>query len=250
MPRAFKTFWLFIAVGLTCDGQAAVDAYLKIAGIDGEVTEAKHPKWIQVFSISQGAASPSATTSRPSLSELCLLKPVDTSTPVLGQSCAQGKSFPAATLELITVDTTRARFYQIMLSNVVIRSVSGSAAAGGDKPVENVCLGFSQIRWIYTEFDASGSPKNDITAWWDVALNLGGNNVSPVLRVTGTQVSSDSLQLAWPARSGKTYNILASPVVTGTYRLLQSVPAPSDGPISLAMPIMGNANFFRVEETP
>lgn len=250
MHRVLRLFPWFAVVGFACVGHAAVDAYLKIDGVDGEVTDSKHPKWIQVLSFNQGATSPSATTGRPSFSGFCLLKLTDGSSPVLEQSCARGKYFPAATLELISADAGRARYYQIILSNVVVTGVSASGAAGVDKPAESVCLGFSQIRWTYTEFDATGSPKNDVKAWWDTALNLGGNNVTPVLRVTGTQVSSNSLQLSWPALAGKTYNILSSPVVTGQYQLVQSILAPGDGPMSLPLPMTGNANFFRVQEAP
>jgi type VI secretion system secreted protein Hcp len=233
-----------------CPGRAAVDAYLKIEGVDGDSTDSQHPKWIQVLSFSHAVSAPSAAASLPSLSEICFLKLTDQASPVLEQDCAKGKSFPAATLELITVDAARARFYQIVLSNLVVSSVSASGSAGDLKPAESICLAFSLIQWSYTEFDATGLPRSNIKAWWDIALNLGGNNVAPVLRVTGTQVGAGSLQLAWPGQAGKTYNILASSLVTGPFQFAQSVAASADGPISLPLPTSGQRRFFIVEESP
>lgn len=231
-------------------GYAAVDAYLKIDGVDGESTDRAHVNWIQVLSFNQAATSPTAATARPSFSDVCFLKLTDKSSPVLEQSCAQGKRFPSATLELITTDARRARFYQIILSNVLVSSVSASGSTGDLKPVESVCLNFAQTYWTYTEFDAAGLPKNNFKAWWDVALNLGGNNTSPVLRVTGTQISGDALQLSWPVLAGRTYNILGSPVVTGSYQPVQSFTAVSDGVMNQTLPITGGVGFFIVQESP
>src|ERR1043166_899645 len=120
-----------------CPGRAAVDAYLKIEGVDGDSTDSQHPKWIQVLSFSQAVSAPSAAASLPSLSEICFLKLTDRASPVLEQDCAKGKSFPSATLELITVAAARARFYQIVLSNVVVSSMSASGGAGDVKPAES-----------------------------------------------------------------------------------------------------------------
>lgn len=231
-------------------GQAAVDAYLKVEGVKGEATDSSHTDWIQILSFSQGTGSPLATTGRPSFSDLCFQKFADRSSPVLEQSCAKGRVFPSATLELITADANRARFYQIVLSNVVIVSVSASGSTADLRPLESVCLGFSQINWTYTEFDATGLPKNNIKAWWDLALNIGGGNVNPVLRVTGTQVGGNSLQLSWPALAGRTYQILGGGLVTGPYQVVQSIPSAQDGPMSQTLPMSGGARFFILQEAP
>jgi len=233
-------------------GHAAFDAYLKIEGVDGEATDSKHAKWIEVQSFTHGGTGPAAATGKPSFSGLCFTKFTDKASPALDQSCAQGKSFPSATLELITSDAARVRFYQIILSNVVVTSVSASGAANDapTKPSESVCLNFAQIFWTYTELDATGLPKNDIKAWWDTALNLGGNNVHPVLRVAGAQLDAANFRLNWPVQAGKTYNILGSAVVTGSYQPVQTFTADSDGVMSQTLPIAGGAKFFIVQEVP
>ncbi len=244
-----RTVLLFATLAGAFAGQAAVDAYLKIEGVEGEATDSNHINWIPILSFSHGTASASAT-GRPSLSDLCFLKFADRSSPVLEQSCAKGRVFPSATLELITTDASRARFYQILLSNVVVASVSASGSTGDVRPLESVCLGFSQIYWTYTEFDAAGSPKDNIKAWWDLALNIGGNNVNPVLRVAGSQVGADSLQLSWSALAGRTYQILGGGLVTGPYQVVQSVTSSQDGPMSQTLPVSGAARFFILQEAP
>ena len=220
--------------------------------MDGEAADSNHAGWIEVQSFANGANSPAAATGRPGFSDLCIAKFTDKSSPVLDLSCAQGRSFASATLELITSDARRVRFYQIILSNVLVSSVSaaGTANGGSEKPLESVCLNYSKISWTYTEFDAAGAPAGDIKAWWDIALNIGGGSVNPVLRVTATQIDSGALRLSWPATAGKTYNILSCPVVNGTYQSFQSFPAQSDGPVSVPIPIAGGVAFFLVQQAP
>ena len=231
-------------------GHAAFDAYLKIEGVTGESADAKHAGWIDVQSFNNGAAK--ATDTVPAdFSSLCLIKLADKSSPVLSQKCAQGAVFPAAQLEFLTSDANRLRFYQITLSNLVVSSVSTSGQSGGSEtPQESVCLNFRWISWTCTEFDVAGAPVRDISAWWNLALNTGADSQAPVLRVSGTQLDSGTLRLSWPGQAGKSYNILSSPVVTGTYRVIQTIPAPVDGPLSVSLPVTGGANFFRVQETP
>lgn len=233
-------------------GHAALfDAFLKIEGVDGEATDSKHLNWIEVQSFAHGNTGPTSATGRPAFSDCCFAKYSDKSSPVLEQSCAQGKHFPSANLELVTADANRVRFYQIVLSNVVVSSVSASGSVGGaERPTESVCLNYSQITWTYTELDASGVPVGDVKAWWDLALNIGNGSVNPILKVTGTQIDANTLRLSWPAKTGKTYNILASPVATGTYQVIQSIASQADGPMSLSLPVSGGANFFIVQEAP
>lgn len=230
---------------------AAFDAYLKIEGVEGESTDSKHSKWIEIQSFIHGAATPSATTGRPAFSDLCFTKFTDKSSPALDQSCAQGKVFAFATIELITADANRVRFYQIVLSNVVATSVNAAGNANGAsvRPAESVCLSFAQITWTYTELDARGLPAGDVRAWWDLALNAGGSNVNPILTVTGAQIDANTLRLSWPGNAGKTYNILGSPRVTGPYSIVRSIISPGDGPMSLSLPMTAKANFFQVQET-
>jgi len=221
------------------------DAYLQIDGVEGESIERNHPKWIEIQGFGQGAVQEVPA----SFTDLRLQKPVDSSSPVLAQSCAQGKRFAYATLELVTADTRRVRFYQIGLSNVFVTSVSTSGSAGGDvRPGESICLNFSLIGWNYTELDARGLPVGEVSAWWDILRDAGRGNVGTVFKVSATQIDAQTMRLSWPAVSGKTYRILGSPTVAGSYQFIQSITAASDNVMSVNVPITGGAKFFRVQE--
>lgn len=252
-----RQFWMPVALvlallGTSARSQAAFDAYLKLEGVEGESTDPRHPKWISITSFTHGIAGANATGNQRDFSELCLTKSLDKASPLLAQRCAEGTVISSAKLELVTASAERLRFYEITLSNVVVRSSrnSGQSASTGAGTTEEVCLSFSRIEWIYTEYDARGLPRNIISAWWDLVLNVGDNNVAPILRVAGAQVGPNQFRLSWPAKAGRTYRILGSAEVTGTFPLVESVLAESSGSLSRTLPMDGGRKFFRVEEAP
>jgi len=63
-------------------------------------------------------------------------------------------------------------------------------------------------------------------------------------RVAGAQLDAANFRLNWPVQAGKTYNILGSAVVTGSYQPVQTFTADSDGVMSQTLPISGGAKFF------
>ena len=245
--------WLFLLALLpgyfATSGAAGADAYFKLEGVMGEVLEVNHSNWIKVAVFENTLTRSSNTVPQVLSAGFCLQKTVDKASPALRRGAASGQRFASANLELITTDARRARFYQIVLNNVVIRAV-GAQEQDGLLPVETVCLNFSQIYWTYTEFDAAGAPKNDIKAWWDVVANTAGDSVSPLFRVTATQVDAGTLRLSWPAIHGTTYRILGSGRVDGGYQFVRSVTAASDGLHSETFPIDGRAHFFLVQPVP
>lgn len=225
----------------------AFDAYLRLDGVDGESTDSAHPKWIDIESFTHAVSQPG----RASFSELCLQKTIDSSSPVLAQSCALGKRFASANLDLVTTDASRVRFYEIGLTKVFVSSLSTDGGAGdAGRPTETLCLTYSRIGWSYTEVDPRGLPSGNVSAWWDLVLNSGGSSIQGSFSVTATQVDAGTLRLSWPAQAGKTYNILSSKTVSGGYQPLQSVTASSTGPMNLPVSITSGAKFFIVQEAP
>jgi len=244
------TFWskslAFAACLLGACAAHGFDSYLKIDTIDGESKDSQHLKWIVILSFAQGATQ----TGSAAFSDVCLQKLIDTSSPVLAQSCAQGTHFTYALLELVAPDANRTRFYQLGLTNVVVTRLSTAENPLGELPTETLCLSYARIGWNYTEVDAQDIPVGALGSWWDLGRNIGGTNTLGLFTVSATQIRSGTLQLSWPGKSGQTYNILGSPTVTGTYQLIQSLTAPSDGVMNLPVPITSGAKFFRVQEAP
>lgn len=240
-----KTFALAACL-LWTFAACAFDAYLKIDTVVGESSDTNHVNWIDIESFAQGANQPGKAT----FSNLCLLKSIDRSSPVLAQSCANGAHFAYAVLEFVTTDASRTRFYQLGLTNVGVTSVSTQGDTGDARPTETLCLTFTSIGWDYTEVDTGGIPVGDLGSWWDLVRNTGGTNSTGSFTVSAAQIDAGTLRLSWPGKSGRTYNILGCPTVTGSYQVIQSLTPSSDGITSVPVGITGGAQFFRVQEAP
>jgi len=113
----------------------AIDVYLQIDGIKGESQDDKHKDWIECTSVNWGLVQPrSATAStggghtaeRVDLEEVTFRKLADLSSPILMQTCAQGKTIPKAKFEFMRADGngTPIKYFEIELENVLICLVS------------------------------------------------------------------------------------------------------------------------------
>lgn len=221
----------------------AFNGFLQLQGIPGESLDSRHAGWIDVESFTQAIAN---NDTRPSFSELWLQKAQDKSSPELALRAANGKSIPRAVLELTEASDTRLRFYQITLSNCLVRTVQISGAAGLTRPSEAIGLDYQWISWSYTEFDATGRPRRDISSYWDLVRARGGVGVDAPFELTGTKQGSN-IVVTWPGRAGTTYRILGSSVLTGPYTLVQSLIQPTNGPVRLTFPISSGNLFYRAE---
>lgn len=148
----------------------AVDTFLKIEGIEGESTDEKHKKWIEIDSFSWGAhqavstasASGGRTAERVSISDLSFSKTVDASSPHLMLACCNGKHFTKVQLEVCEASENKHKYLGIELENVVVSSYSPSGFKGGDKVGEAVSLNFGKIKWEYTPLGQDGKPGSKV----------------------------------------------------------------------------------------
>lgn len=223
----------------------AFDGFLLLEGIPGESTDARHENWIDVEAFTQAV---SKSGIKPSFSELWLQKSQDKTSPELALRAANGKPIPRAMLELTQPGDTRLRFYQITLSNCLVRTVQISGATGQTRPSEAIGLDYQWISWTYTEFDATGRPRRDISSYWDLVRARGGVGADAPFELTGTKQGSN-IVVTWPGRAGTTYRIMGSPALTGPYTLVQSLTQPTNGPVRLTFPI-ATGNLFYWAETP
>jgi type VI secretion system secreted protein Hcp len=231
---------------LLCAASAtqAADIFLFLEGIPGESTDSRHANWINISGFSK-ATSRSGT--RPNFSELFLQKDQDKSSPLLALRSANAAPIRRAVLELIQPGETRLRFYQITLSNCLVNAWQINGSAGQVQPSEALGLNFGWISWTYTEIDLTGRPR-DISAYWDLARNSGGLGTVP-FQLTGTKEGAN-IVVTWLGRAGTTYNVMASPVLTGSYSLVRSVTQTSNGTVRLTFPISSGNLFYRAETPP
>lgn len=234
----------------------AAEAYLQVAGVPGEVGTPGHEGWIEVLQVTNALARVpgSETPGLATAGSFSILKRVDKASPLLMLACAAGTVIPSARLELATPNENTLRFFQLELSNVVVRAVHGVGAAQGTEvqPLEQSDFSFQQIRWSYTELrPRSRLPLGYHDSHWDWLRATGASSSHPALfKVAGIQQGPKHVVLSWQAEAGKTYAVYSSSWVEGPFRLLGRVTAAGDTVVNYPVPLLGPALFFAVEQQP
>jgi len=143
----------------------AIDVYLQIDGIKGESQDDKHKDWIEVMGVHWSIHQPRSATASTGGGH--------TSSPILAQTCASGKTIPKAKLEFFRADGNgdRVKYFEVELENVLIGMVTPHM--GGDESflAENVNLKYSKIKWKYTQQKISGGSGGNTAGGWDLATN-------------------------------------------------------------------------------
>lgn len=150
---------------------AAIDAYLRIPGVEGEAKDAAHAKWVAASSVVSGDLNGDAQADReasaPLVSELTMrkaggnptamshsasagapagkrmhkpfsiTKEVDAASPKLAQMCASGQHLPQ-----VDVDMGSAHY---RLTDVVI---AADTKSGGDRPLETLTFTYQKIEML------------------------------------------------------------------------------------------------------
>jgi type VI secretion system secreted protein Hcp len=159
----------------------AIDAYLKIDGINGESEDEKHRQWIEVSNVLYSINQPRAetvstagglTTGRAELYPITFRKLADIASPVLLQTCTAGKTIPKAVFEFMRADGngTPIPYFKIELENLMIANITPDSGEGGIIS-ERVHLAYSKIKWSYTRQSIRGGTQGNTSGGWDCAAN-------------------------------------------------------------------------------
>lgn len=161
----------------------AFDCFLKIEGIDGESTDSKHQKWIEILSFSNGMSQPvsavqsstgGATSARVNMQDFSVVKSLDISSPKLAEACCTGKHFGQITIELCRAGGDKLKYMEYKLTNAIVSSISSGGTKGGadDVPTESVSFNFGKIEWMYTQQKREGGGAGgNASAGWDLEKN-------------------------------------------------------------------------------
>ena len=155
----------------------AVDMFLKIDGIKGESTDAKHKDEIDIHSFTFGVHQTGASSGgggsgagKAHFDDIHITKAADLASPNLMLACATGKHIKEATITVRKAGGQQEDFYTIKLSDLIVSSVQNNGH-GGDNPQESVSLNFSKIKFDYKPQKADGTLGGVSTATYDIKAN-------------------------------------------------------------------------------
>jgi type VI secretion system secreted protein Hcp len=157
----------------------AVDYFLKIDGIEGESTDAKHAGWIDVDAWSWGESlpTPPATGSGAGVGKVRFdafqfTTRVSKASPKLFLACASGQHIREARLVGQRAGSKAPQeFLAYTFADVFVDSYQTGGAEGGDQPMDNVSLNVSKVTVEYKAQKADGSLDAAVTAGWDSKTN-------------------------------------------------------------------------------
>jgi type VI secretion system secreted protein Hcp len=182
---------------------AASDFFLKIDGIEGESTDAKHKGEIDLlgWNWSETNAGSSATgggggAGRVRMQDLTFEAYMNKATPKLMLACASGQHIKKAVLTCRKAGGDQQEFFIITMSDLLVSSYqnAGSSASitgtsgsndtehkmiahdgdlvpGGNLPMDRVTLNFAKIEFEYKEQKADGTLNAAVKAGWDLKAN-------------------------------------------------------------------------------
>ena len=156
--------------------------YLKVEGLDGDVTAKGHEDWIECSSLQWGVgrgittstgSSQERESSATSVSDVTVTKAMDKCTPQLFKEACVGTG-KKVNIDLIQTGGTQLDTYMTYeLSNSLISGYSVSANSEG-RPEESVSFNFTKVEMKYTPYDNEHNAGSPVPASYDVSLGEAG----------------------------------------------------------------------------
>jgi type VI secretion system secreted protein Hcp len=154
----------------------AANMFLKLNGIDGESTDAKYGKQIEVLAWSWGASNSGTThtggggAGTTSVQDIAVTKNIDKTTPALILRTMNGKQIAdgVLTVRSFTVKGGEYEALKIELKNILVTSVSTGGSAGQTTLTENISLNFGSFQLTYIPL-VNDVPGTGIPMRWNIA---------------------------------------------------------------------------------
>lgn len=157
------------------------DLYMKIDGIEGEATDEKHVKEIQILSYSHGLSMPmvgdasgggSRASGKAVFQDFSFSKYLDKSSAHINLACCQGTHFKTIKLTCYRADDKgRVAYLVYDFEDSMVTSVS-IGGSGGDMPVESISFTYAKVKWTYSVSDTkTGEAKGQDPTGWDLHTN-------------------------------------------------------------------------------
>jgi type VI secretion system secreted protein Hcp len=155
----------------------AVDYFLKLEGVPGESTDAKHKGEIDVLAFSWGVSRAGSSgpgsgggAGKAIFEDLLVVARTSKASPKLWQACATGQHVKNAVLVCRKAGETPLEFLKITLTDVTITSyeIDGSDE---ELPLDQVALGFAKVETEFVSADPKGKPQPPVKTGWDLKKN-------------------------------------------------------------------------------
>jgi type VI secretion system secreted protein Hcp len=147
--------------------------YLRIAGVQGDSTNAAFPGWMEAVNFRYGVkqsgvemAGSSRRKGKPQFDLVSVLKVTDRATPILNYELCTGRIF--ANVELASRSSFGGPEIRLYLTQVMIAAITGEAPGPGGRAIEEVKLSFETIQWQVSPEKPDGSLGATVKTKWDL----------------------------------------------------------------------------------
>ena len=157
---------------------AAFDYFLKIEGIEGESSAARHKgeidieswSWGEARSVAAGAGG-GAGAGKVSMQDVSFTMKLSKASPKLFLACAEGNHIKAAWLTAQRAAGKETDYFLKWTFSDLLVSSYQTGAVDGDRPLEQISLNFAKIEVEYKAQKPDGSFGGAFKAGWDVKTN-------------------------------------------------------------------------------
>jgi type VI secretion system secreted protein Hcp len=153
------------------------DYFLKLDGIAGESTDAKHKGEIELVSFSWGVTQAGSRSTgggggagKAQFKEFQFLMRVNKASPQLFLATVSGKHIKEGNLSVRRSAKVAVEYLKIKFTDVLISSYE--QAGGGDVPEEAIAFNFAKIEMTFLRQQTRGAAGAPIEAGWDLSRNL------------------------------------------------------------------------------
>lgn len=149
--------------------------FLKIDGIEGESSDAKHKGEIEIESFSWGASAPGtagpgggagAGAGRVTMEDFTFTTPVTRASPKLFLACAERRRIKTALLTVRRSGSQQHDFLKVTMTDVQISGWT-QATAGAELPMDQVSMNFGKVQIAHIGQRPDGTPGDIVSAGWD-----------------------------------------------------------------------------------
>jgi len=159
----------------------AVDYFLKIDGIPGESTDAKHKNEIDLIAWSWGEANSGKNDSgggggagKVQMQDFNFTMRINKASPKLFLACASGQHIKEALLTCRKAGKDQQEYLKIKFSDLLISNFQTGGSAGQEVPVDQISFNFSKIEKTYAAQKPDGTLDSPVVHHWSVKTNTGG----------------------------------------------------------------------------